>query len=146
LALQSVPAPQLPQLWPHTGSGPHTRLPQLGVQAVSHWPLALQVPLLHTPQLWPHTGSGPHTRLPQFGMQPSSHLSNPGARHSWLSGQVFGQVPPQPSDPPHSPWQVFTQSSPPHPESKRVIPTIAIKNATSVRFMIFLLSIRFRSA
>jgi hypothetical protein len=111
---QFCPLGQIPQLVPHTGSGPQTRVPQLGWQ--THCPWASQVcPVLQLPQLVPHTGSGPQTRVPQLGVQqtplahtcPDAQQLEPHERWSQtqapalqvaFAGQLpLWHVPPQPS-------------------------------------------------
>jgi len=103
LAWQVSGAVQAPQFWvPQTGSSPHSRPAQLGVQFATHWPLALQVSgAVQAPQFWvPQTGSSPHSRPAQLGVQFATHRPLP----LQVSGAV--QVPqlsvPQTGSMPHS--------------------------------------------
>src|SRR5690606_14221701 len=67
------PGEQLPHACPQTGSAPHSRPAQVGVQLpVSHTPESLQkVPLSQNPQT-PPPPSSPQARSPQVGSQEGS--------------------------------------------------------------------------
>jgi hypothetical protein len=107
----SVPEQEPQFSVPQTGSQPHSRPAQLGVQ--SHTPVALQTsPAGHVPQETLQTGSGPHSRPAQSRSvgQSGEESHVPPAVHVSPTGHVPHSAPHSGSGPHSRPTQSGVQS------------------------------------